>query len=336
MPNSGVIIALILIWLAGSLFMHLKRMLAMASLCLQKEQDSFNDKYQRLSAERAQLAQEVSALGKTLEGTVALYNITRHICKSLDKDKVFLFFKEELARYIDIADCKFITQAEDLSSYPGYTAVPLNIDKEKAGFLLASGIKEEDKEKFNILAQQFLLGLKRALLYEKVQELAITDALTGAFSRRYCLERLNDEIQRCKNMKLNFSLLMIDIDHFKECNDKYGHLVGDAVLSEVAGVIKENIRQIDLMGRYGGEEFLVILTETAGQEAGLASERIRQSIESRRIRVYDEDLKVTISIGISVFPAHAKNPFELINKADRAMYTAKNTGRNKVCVYRPA
>jgi diguanylate cyclase (GGDEF)-like protein len=123
------------------------------------------------------------------------------------------------------------------------------------------------------------------------------------------------------------------VDHFKEFNDRYGHLVGDALLVETADTIKENLRQIDLLGKYGGEEFCVILTETDLDSAKFAAERIRQAIETKTVSVYDESLKITISIGISAFPDNAEDLNSLIDKADSALYKAKEQGRNRVCVY---
>jgi len=162
--------------------------------------------------------------------------------------------------------------------------------------------------------------------------LAITDSLTGVSSRRYLMERFSEEIERSRKFKYNFSFLMVDIDHFKDYNDRYGHLVGDAILREVSKSIKENIRQIDLVGRYGGEEFSVILTETDKEGARLAAERIRQAIENKHIRIYDEDLRVTISIGVSIFPDDAYEARQLIEKADQALYQAKQAGRNRVWI----
>ena len=126
---------------------------------------------------------------------------------------------------------------------------------------------------------------------------------------------------------------MADIDTFKDFNDRYGHLVGDAILKEVARTVKENIRQVDAVGRFGGEEFIVILTETDKNGARFAAERIRQAVEDKRIKVYDEDLKVTISIGVSTFPEDAKDLDAVIDKADKALYRAKQGGRNRVTVF---
>jgi diguanylate cyclase (GGDEF)-like protein len=134
-------------------------------------------------------------------------------------------------------------------------------------------------------------------------------------------------------MNYTFSLLMLDIDHFKNCNDRYGHLVGDAVLKEVAKGIKDSVRLIDLVGRYGGEEFLIVLIETDKKQGEIVAERIRKFIEDKSIKVYDEELKVTVSIGISTFPFDSKEVKSLINKADKALYSAKESGRNKIVAF---
>ncbi|MFA6349647.1 MAG: GGDEF domain-containing protein [Candidatus Omnitrophota bacterium] len=214
-----------------------------------------------------------------------------------------------------------------------YVKLPLKIDTEDLGYLAVSGLDPNDINKFHILAQQFLLGIKRAVLYKKVQELAITDSLTQVFSRRYFLERFKEELERSKKYKHLFSFFMIDIDDFKSYNDRYGHLVGDAVLREIAKAIKENIRQVDLVGRYGGEEFSLILPETGKDQALVAAERIRQAVECKLIKVYDEDLRVTISIGISAFPKDGRSCQTIIERADQALYHAKQTGKNKTCNY---
>lgn len=289
--------------------------------------------YDKLNLRNNKLKEDITILERTLEETIALYDITKEICKSLDEDELFNNFCEVMPRYIEVSDCKVIKDEVDLLQYNNYTVLPLHIEKNTIGYLAANQINEKDKERFHILAGQFLLGVKRAVLYQKVQEMAITDSLTGIFSRRYLLERLNEEWERSKKFNYNFSFLMVDVDCFKDYNDHYGHLVGDAILKEVSKTIKENIRQIDLVGRYGGEEFSVILSETDKYGARFASERIRQAVEGKNIKVYDEELKVTISIGTAVFPEDAKEIRVLIDRADSALYRAKQTGRNRVCVF---
>ncbi len=297
-----------------------------------KQYEEIRSNYERLSQESGELTANNIDLKNELEEMVALYDITKEICKSLDEAKVFELFKEQIGRYVKVKDCKLLDKDTDLSAYNDYIIVPLEIDKTNAGYLVAGGVEEEYKDKFNILAQQFVLGIKRAILYHRVQELAITDSLTGVLSRRHWLERFNQELERSKKFKYQFSFLMVDIDHFKTFNDRYGHLVGDAILRSISDRIKENIRQVDLIGRYGGEEFSVILTETDKEGALLAAERIRRAVEANDINIYDESLKISVSIGIAVFPGDAVRPETLIEKADRALYQAKQTGRNKVCV----
>ena len=245
-----------------------------------KFKDSYEQsqrRYQGLTRELANLKEENLNLENTAEEITALYNITKDICKSLDMDTVFHNFMEQINRYVRIGDCKFIKYGTDTYAYKDYTILPLEIERARIGFLALNKIEGQDKEKFYVLSQQFLLGIKRAFLYQKVQGLAITDSLTGVLSRRYLLERLAEELERSKKFGYTFSFLMVDIDNFKHYNDHYGHLVGDAVLKESAAIIRQNLRQIDLVGRYGGEEFSVILTETDKTQAEVVAESIRKT-----------------------------------------------------------
>lgn len=326
-----VILILLTIFLYGTSSYFLNK----SFLKAQKRYLDAQSKYAGLRQENTEIEQENLNLEYIADQNVALYDITRELCKSLEEEKVFAIFKNQLSRYIGVSDCKFIREGAEPAKIDDNTVLPLKIDKHTLGYLVAGSVKQGDAEKFQILAQQFLLGIKRAILYQKVQAIAITDSLTGVFSRRYCLERFREEIERSKKFKHNFSFMMIDVDYFKNYNDKYGHLVGDAVLREVATTIKENIRQIDLVGRYGGEEFTVVLIESGKEQSKFVAERIRKAVEQKRIKVYDEDLRVTISIGVTTFPEDAGQAQSIIDKADQALYRAKEAGRNKVCLYSP-
>jgi len=328
MRNLSLLILLVIL-----LHLRLKKILNKILDRVKNNQDRIKNNYEELFLENAKIKNDNSVLQKSLDETIAIYNITKDICSSLDENKVFSNFRNQVGNYIQISDCKLLKQGADLSLYQNHMLLPLNIDKASLGYLVVSQIKEEEKDKFHILFQQFLLGIKRALLYQKVQELAIEDGLTGVFSRRYLLERMKEELERSRKFKLKFSFLMVDVDYFKSYNDRYGHLVGDAILKDIASVIKEGIRQIDLVGRYGGEEFSIILAETDKEQARFIAERIRQAIENRIIKVYDENLKVTISIGISVFPENADSVLTLIDKSDHALYRANQTGRNRICIF---
>lgn len=324
----------ILILLTVILIAALRKLLLANYKSVRQKYETIQNKYDGLIEENSILIKGNDSLKKQLEETTALYDITKEMCKHLDEDKVFGIFKEQVAKNTKECKCEFFdAEAADLPEYKRAIIVPLQIDKKTVGYLTAVGVLEDEKEKFNILAQQFVLSFKRAILYRRMSELAITDSLTSVLSRRHWFERFNQEVERSKKFQHAFSLLMIDIDHFKGCNDRYGHLVGDAILKDVSKKIKDNIRQIDLVCRYGGEEFSVILTEIDKAGAVFAAERIRQAVEEKPIRVYDENLTITISVGISVFPEHAKEGQLLIEKADHALYRAKQSGRNKVCVY---
>jgi len=285
-----------------------------------------------LSESKNKLDNDRVKLDKEFQDTQALYELTKDICKNLEEDKVFATFNKSLKKYIEIGDCRYIKESVDLAKYKDYLILPLNIDENQIiGYLAVDRLADKDKEKFGILSQQLLFGLRRALLYRKVEDLTITDSMTGVYCRRYFLERFSEELKRSKKNKLSLSFLMADIDNFKQFNDRYGHLVGDAILRHASKTITEAIRQIDFIGRYGGEELSIVLSETGKDQAVFAAERIRQAIAATTLNAYDEELKITVSIGVSTYPDNASNMQDLIESADQALYLAKETGKNKVC-----
>jgi diguanylate cyclase (GGDEF)-like protein len=216
---------------------------------------------------------------------------------------------------------------------------PLIVENKLIAAYIVNGGTLNDFPKFSIIASQLALQIKKIKLYEDVKELSITDGLTKFFLRRHFTERFEEELKRSIKYGHNLCVLMIDVDHFKEYNDNYGHLVGDATLREVANIVRDNIRKVDLTGRYGGEEFILVLPET-NKEGGIdAAERIRSSVARKSLKVYDEETKITISVGMSAFPADVKVSCKsysseimdaLIKKADENLYRAKQDGRNRV------
>jgi diguanylate cyclase (GGDEF)-like protein len=214
-----------------------------------------------------------------------------------------------------------------------FIAIPLIAGDRMNGVFAIEGASLDDMVRFIILGHQFAIVLERIRLYELMQELAITDGLTDVFVRRYFLERLQEEIERARHFSTKLSFLMIDIDYFKTCNDEFGHLVGDAVLRETAAIMKKNLREIDIIGRYGGEEFSVILPDTTKDGALVVGERMRKAVETTGISAYDESINVKISIGIAAYPDDADEINQLIDRADQMLYKAKETGRNKTVVY---
>lgn len=315
------------------LYFRLKKILD-NNLAVKKEKfEALKNEYESLVDRNNKVKAGNSGLGQFAQEIIALYDITKDMCKTLDEDRIFAIFKGSIDKYVKVQECRFLKSGADFVADRDDTVFTLAINNKKIGNLITSGIDGKDKEKFQILAQQFSLSLKRALLYQKVQEITITDSLTQVFTRRHFLEKFYEELGRSKKFSHKLTFLMIDIDHFKDFNDHYGHLVGDAILREVSKAIKENIRQVDFMGRYGGEELSVVFTETDKEQAFFAAERIRKAIESGEISVYDEKLRVTISIGAATFAQDSTDGKALIDKADQALYLAKESGRNKTCIY---
>jgi diguanylate cyclase (GGDEF)-like protein len=183
------------------------------------------------------------------------------------------------------------------------------------------------------LVENASVAIARALLYQKMEKLAATDGLTGLNNHRTFQEQLTMEAERSRRYARVFSLLLMDIDHFKSFNDTYGHPVGDLVLKEIANCIRRSIRINDIPARYGGEEFVVILPESNDQAAMITAERIRTTVESAVIRAADKDLRVTISLGCATFPQHSTDKAELIKFSDTALYFSKESGRNRVTAY---
>ena len=176
--------------------------------------------------------------------------------------------------------------------------------------------------------------MARVFLYQRVESLAVTDALTGLFVRRHFLERAREELTRSKRHKLSCTILMVDLDHFKQKNDTHGHLVGDVVLRDVARLLAKNLREVDLIARYGGEEFILMLIETMPKQALPIAQRLAQLVAVHPIRAYDELLTQTVSIGVAGFPEHGDTLEALIERADQALYAAKRQGRNRVVVWK--
>ncbi len=212
----------------------------------------------------------------------------------------------------------------------GVLWAPLWQDRTPLGVLIADELPAEQAKTFSMVADQLALQLSRIQLYHRVETLAVTDALTGLFVRRYFLERAGEELSRSRRHGLSCVLLMIDLDEFKRKNDTFGHLVGDVVLRDVAHLLQRHLREIDLLARYGGEEFILLLVETTVEQALPIAERLRQLVELQPIRAYDEQLTQTISIGLAGFPEHAQTVEELIERADQALYAAKRAGRNRL------
>ncbi|MBI4352832.1 MAG: GGDEF domain-containing protein [Candidatus Omnitrophica bacterium] len=219
---------------------------------------------------------------------------------------------------------------------PAFVAYPLLMDGKLFAVLTVWDVRTGNPSLLSILLERFVFEVQRIRFYERIENLAITDGLTGVYVRRHLAERMEGEVNRCKRFGFKFSFLMVDIDHFKNFNDSYGHLVGDVVLRQAAELVKKSVREVDLVGRYGGEEFGVILVETDESGALFVAERIRRTIAERCFKAYGEDLTVTVSIGCATFSERLGDAPLIVEAADSALYQAKRQGRNGVCVYSTA
>ena len=172
--------------------------------------------------------------------------------------------------------------------------------------------------------------------YEIMKRMALTDHLTGLFNRNYMVEIIEREFSFATRYHTPFSCLMIDIDFFKAFNTKYGHPIGDWVLQNVAGLINRNLRQPDVIARYGGDEFLVMLPMTDVHQAVKVAGRLRSQVAAQKWESPAGSLQIAISLGIASLPMQdISSPEQLIACADKALYRAKENGRNQVCVFQP-
>jgi diguanylate cyclase (GGDEF)-like protein len=197
-----------------------------------------------------------------------------------------------------------------------------------------------DLNVLDMFAAQAAIAIRNARLYKQVEQVSVTDDLTGLFNRRGFFQLGEREFERSLRFARPLAALMFDIDHFKGVNDTYGHPVGDRVLRALADCFRLNKRGIDVEGRYGGEEFVLLLPETLLPGASHIAERIRQAIADLSIPVCRAnvnqspvDLRITVSVGVAQMAPDVPNLDALIERADQALYRAKDMGRNRIALW---
>jgi diguanylate cyclase (GGDEF)-like protein len=213
-----------------------------------------------------------------------------------------------------------------------FLSAPLIVQGELIGVLNLSHSKQKafNEEHMRLLvlaAGQAASVIQRLLMYEHMKRLAITDDLTGLWNRRHFMQHLQDEVDRGRRYDQPFSLAMIDIDHFKQINDAHGHVVGDRVLADMGRLLRKLGRSSDLICRYGGEEFMVLMPMADKDHAAMAAERLRVAICDH---IFPRRKKLTVSIGVASFPTDGGNAADLLKRVDAALYEAKRDGRNRV------
>lgn len=220
----------------------------------------------------------------------------------------------------------------------GWMGVPLILKNITKGII---SLDSKEPDHFNggqarlasVFANQVSIALENAHLFEEVTRLSITDPLTGLFNRRHFYEMTLHEYERYVRYGTPFSVLMLDADHFKQINDTYGHLAGDKVLETLADLFRANLRKVDILCRFGGEEFIATLPETRAREAACLAERLRDQINKCVVQTDAGPVTVTVSIGIAEFDRGCDTIDRLLDCADKALYQAKMDGRNKVSVF---
>lgn len=247
-----------------------------------------------------------------------------------------VFHLEQPTRVVDL------TRRSDyrslLKSARSAMLVPMITHGKATGLILAesprmAAFEERDEKFLSVLARSAAMAMENSILHRRTEELTIIDELTGIYNYRYFSAKIEEEKRRAVRYNQPLSLIMLDIDWFKRFNDNYGHEVGNRVLAGMVGSIKRCVRDVDILCRYGGEEFIVILPNTSEREAYKIAERIRIEVERAEFGGGEgiPKLKVTVSVGVTSFPENNLHADELINAVDQAMYRAKGSGKNTVC-----
>jgi diguanylate cyclase (GGDEF)-like protein len=242
------------------------------------------------------------------------------LIQDVSKDERFLYYKGMIPNI-----GSFLSIPLKLSS--GRIIGVLNIHKGEI-----NAFQERDKILFNAIADNVANAIDRAKIYEKTQRESMFDNLTTLHTRKYLIESAHKECSKAERYSGIFSMIMIDIDHFKYFNDTYGHSLGDEILKKASSILKSNVRDGDIVSRYGGEEFVILLPGTDKDGATLTAEKLRSTVERDIVMEIKSDNieKVTITAGVASYPEDGKTVDEIIAMADKFLYIGKESGRNRV------
>lgn len=244
--------------------------------------------------------------------------------KNLEEDERYLNYKEKLPVKGSLLCLPLLAK--------GRLCGVLNLHHEKI-----NGFNDDQVKLAQAIANQIAISIENSRLYELAKEQSVTDELTGLSNRRHFQDILQREVVHAQRFASSICLLMIDIDHFKRYNDKHGHLQGDVALKKVANSLLQNTRGIDLVARFGGEEFVVVLPKTSLTGARITAEKLREKILAESFAGEEASQpggKLTISLGLAIYPDHSGEINELLNYADQALYQAKEEGRNRVVIWK--
>ena len=278
------------------------------------------------------------------------------IDKLISEHLIYIFLKEEHSNKLLLAwpghclDSKIYEQIKDLSSASDFRITkkigvfPLINDRELLGAIVTKStdcdLNDKEIDHLKQLSNQAAITINRANVYAEILKNATLDALTSFYNRDQLDKRIKQETASARRQKTSLCAIMADIDFFKQINDTYGHAAGDYVLKTIASIIRTQLREYDIAGRYGGEEFAILLPFTKIDEASMVAERLRKSVENKVMNIskinpdtQNKNINVTISLGVYQFKFNDSEN-DLLNNADKALYEAKETGRNKVIIYK--
>jgi len=256
---------------------------------------------------------------------------------TLDLEQMLLILFNELQAIVDLGGLTYseesryleLAQGKKARHSCGYRLITQQDHLGEICFYNSKRFSEQDLELIEIVLGVLVCPLRNALNYRDALVASLTDPLTGAGNRIALSDTLTREIELAKRHESDLAVLMLDLDNFKQVNDKHGHIVGDLVLRKVVDTLRQANRQTDLSFRYGGEEFVVLLNKTNLEGAKVIGDRIRKAVETLSIELSDTTLQVTISIGATTLAAN-DDMDSFLQRADSALYQAKNEGRNRV------
>ena len=337
---------------------------------MREQEEVLETKLSYFVSEMSDIKNKRIGLSKQISDYKSLGQMVQIFCTTLQEEKILPLLTESAARFIGRGSwkirrnmqgdlfAKYIKRQKlplmisDLSKdtrfsiekpkFQSMIAIPLEIENDMWGMLEGTSpqpeiFSEADLRLLSILGGIASLALNNVFLYKRTQELAITDGLTGLYVQRYFKERLDEEIQRSNRHQLQLSVALIDIDHFKDINDTYGHMAGDAVLRQLSDLLRHRFRETDFLCRYGGEEFAVMMMQTDIREAFKVCESIRKAVETEKFFLPVESFKpvqarITVSVGVAKLAEKIEGNKELLSLSDEALYRAKSDGRNKVVI----
>lgn len=258
---------------------------------------------------------------------------------ALELDKLIEVFAEEVNRLLPLSGLEYVNMEEQVRLMLGregphsntYDLVVLDRSLGVISFRGDEPLEEDQVHQLEALICALVYPLRNALMYKRALDTALKDPVTGINNRAALNATIDREVNLSHRHGYALSVIMLDLDHFKRVNDEHGHLAGDTVLRTVAGRISDCTRGSDMVFRYGGEEFTVVLSNTDIDGAALLAERIRKAIAAMPIVIDDLEISVTVSMGVSTLEA-GDSAATLLNRADAALYDAKTAGRNRVMI----